>query len=65
MIARKIINWCDEKYENEVLGDDRPISYAKAFGLGAIEGLVDGLVINGALLITVGTIVSIVNKSKK
>lgn len=64
-MVRKILDWCDEKYENEVLGDDRPISYVKAFGLGAIEGAIDGLVINGVLLIAAGTIATIIGKTNK
>ena len=64
MYTRKILNWCEEKYEDSI--DDYSFTgYAKAFGLGAIEGAIDGMVIIGALL-TLGSIATtICNKSKK
>ena len=64
MITRKILNWCEEKRE-EVYADDRPISYVQTFGLGAIEGFIDGWLFNGVLLTAATTIAFIANKSKK
>ena len=47
-MVRKILGWCDKKYE-EILEDDDNICHAKAFGLGAIEGAIDALVVLGAI----------------
>lgn len=43
MITRKILNWTDRKF-NELRPDDS-LACAKAFGLGAIEGVIDAHVI--------------------
>lgn len=43
-IARKILNWTDEKSnEIDMMNDKHP--YLKAFGLGGIEGFIDGCII--------------------
>ena len=56
-MTKKILKWTDRKLEeinksDEIGGKE----LAKAFGVGAIEGFIDGLVINGAVLFGIGVV---------
>lgn len=65
-MVREILNWCDKKAEKVTAEYDGSFkSNAKCFGIGAVEGAIDGLVINGALLIIVGGIATIFGKTNK
>ena len=48
-MVRHILGWVDDKLDEVIEQDDKHL-HAKAFGLGAIEGLVDGLFIFGAVM---------------
>ena len=56
-MVREVLEWVDDKMETEVYqkieeGEDSEIKImAKAFGLGAIEGLIDGFAIGGSMLL--------------
>lgn len=52
-IVKELLNWTEEKFE-EIDTDNDKHPYLKSFGLGAIEGFVDGAVI--AYPILVGTL---------
>lgn len=61
-MVREVLEWVDDKMETEVYQklDEEPDSklMTKAFGLGAVEGLIDGLAVGGAmLLVTYGVCV--------
>lgn len=47
-LVRNILGWVDDKIDGINESDKHP--YAKAFGLGAVEGLVDGLFVFGAVM---------------
>ena len=49
-ITRQILNWTEEKTEEIIEGDVKH-PYLKAFGLGCIEGLVDGAVLAYPILV--------------
>lgn len=65
-MTKKILKWTDEKleeiYESDEVGGKE---LAKAFGVGAIEGFIDGLVINGAILFAAGVVNIVKNAVKK
>lgn len=43
-LVRKVLDWTDDKFDEiDVTNDKHP--YLKAFGCGAIEGLIDGAVV--------------------
>lgn len=50
MLAREILNWTEEKMDDiDVEKDKHP--YLKAFGLGAVEGYIDGAMIAYPILL--------------
>ena len=57
MLTRKICDWTKEKYD-ELLekGDYSVKDYAKVFGLGAIEGAVDGVAVLGTIVFTISAV---------
>lgn len=48
-MVRHILNWVDDKMEEVIKSDDKHLN-SKAFGLGMVEGLVDGLFVFGAVM---------------
>lgn len=46
-IVHKVLNWNEEKYNDLIYEEECPKTYVKAFGCGALDGLIDGLVIVG------------------
>lgn len=60
-MVNSILKWSDAKMEKLTNNPDEEHAFAKAFGLGAIEGAIDGFVFLGALAF-VGSIVSMVKK---
>ena len=68
-LVRDILGWTDNKFteiENDIASGTNEIKhpYLKSFGLGAIDGAIDGLVVTGALTIVAGTIIKVVTKKK-
>lgn len=68
-LVRNILDWTDNKFteiENDIANGTNEIKHPllKAFGLGAIDGAIDGLVVTGALTIVAGTIIKVVTKKK-
>ena len=58
-----ILNWTEDKTIE--LDGTKKSDYAKAFGLGCIEGLIDGAVIVGTIGIVKGWIDIIFKKNKR
>lgn len=66
-MIKQIIDWSDAEYQEslnnvELTPHER---YKKAFVSGAVEGAIDGLVLSGLAVITVGFVKMIVDASKK
>ena len=61
-LTHGILNWTEDKMIE--LDGTKKSDYAKAFGLGCIEGLIDGSVIVGAVVIVKGWIDIIFKKNK-
>ena len=57
-MLKDILYWTDEKYEQIINDPNEKHPYAKAFGLGCIEGALEGLVIGGVMLIAVGGLIT-------
>lgn len=49
--TKKVLNWTDKKFEEIVDNPDEKHPNLKAFGLGAIEGVIDGAVIAYPILL--------------
>lgn len=49
-VTKQVLDWTEEKFE-EALEEDSKHSYLKAFGLGAIEGFIDGAVLMYPILV--------------
>ena len=60
-MVRELLKWTDKKFENVVDDPDQPNAFAKAVGLGAIEGMVDAVAVIG----TLGLIGGIISMFKK
>ena len=68
-LVRNILDWTEDKIteiDNDIANGTNEIKhpYLKSFGLGAIDGAIDGLVVTGALTIVAGTIIKVVTKKK-
>ena len=68
-LVRNILDWTDNKFteiQDDIASGTNEIKhpYLKSFGLGAIDGAIDGLVVTGALTIVAGTIIKVVTKKK-
>ena len=63
-MLKKILYWTDEKFEEVVDNPNEKHPYIKSFGLGAVEGVLDGLVIGGIINLVVGGIVLAVKHKK-
>ena len=68
-LVRGILNWSDDKFteiENDIANGTNEIKhpYLKAFGLGAIDGAIDGLVVVGTLSTIAGAIIKVASKKK-
>ena len=51
-MVKRILNWNDRRYDELLDSDDRDfVAGVKAFGIGAVEGFIDGAVIIGAAVI--------------
>lgn len=48
-ITRKVLNWTDKKFD--AIDENTKHPYLKAFGLGAVEGVIDGAVLMYPVLI--------------
>ena len=64
-VTRMILGWCDDKMEEIENNPNENHPYAKAFGLGAVEGVLDGLVYGGVLLLGLGAAIGISKRKKK
>ena len=56
-ITKRILDWTDKKMDEIVSNPEEKHANLKAFGLGAIEGAIDGAVITYPLLV-VGLLVA-------
>lgn len=68
-LVRNILDWTDDKFteiQNDLANETNEIKhpYLKSFGLGAIEGAIDSLVVTGALTVIAGTIIKVTSKKK-
>ena len=68
-LVKKLLDWTDNKFteiHDDIASGTNEIKhpYLKLFGLGAIEGAIDSLVVTGALTIVAGTIIKVVTKKK-
>ena len=68
-LVKNLLDWTDNKFteiENDIANGTNEIKhpYLKSFGLGAIDGAIDSLVVTGALTIVAGTIIKVVTKKK-
>lgn len=64
-MVKEILKWRDKKFDELVEKDDEKIDCAKAFGLGAVEGIIDAAVVVGAFAIVKGGIEFIKEIAKK
>ena len=68
-LVRNLLDWTDNKFteiENDITNGTNEIKhpYLKSFGLGAIDGAIDSLVVTGALTVIAGTIIKVASKKK-
>lgn len=65
-ITHMILDWTEEKMD-DLLCDDGKIKhpYAKAFAIGALEGLIDGAVVAGLYFIGASAVENFMNRKKK
>ena len=68
-LVRNLLDWTDNKFteiENDIASGTNEIKhpYLKAFGLGAIEGAIDSLVVTGTLTVIAGVIIKVASKKK-
>lgn len=68
-LVRNLLDWTDNKFteiENDIANGTNEIKhpYLKSFGLGAIDGAIDSLVVTGALTVIAGTIIKVASKKK-
>ena len=68
-LVRSILDWTEDKIteiDNDIANGTNEIKrpYLKAFGLGAIEGAIDSLVVTGTLTVIAGTIIKVASKKK-
>lgn len=64
-LVRGILDWTEEqmeKIENNI--DEVKHPYVKAFGIGAIEGAIDSLVVTGAIVTVAGVVAKVISKKK-
>lgn len=61
MLVRNILGWVDDKTEEICENDDKHL-YAKAFGLGAIEGAVDFMFVFGTIMYPIMLVRSVTKK---
>lgn len=63
-MTKEILTWIDRKMDD--LDKEESISkmQVKAFGLGALEGIIDGFVIAGAVASVAGIIAGIKNRKQ-
>ena len=59
-IVHKVLNWNEDKFNDLLYEEECPKTYAKAFGHGCLDGLIDGLVIVGLV-----TEIALVGKAVK
>lgn len=65
MLARKVIEWCDQK-EEESFKHDNYRTYARKCGcLGFVEGMIDGAIIVGLTFAASGYVTLIKKLAKK
>ena len=68
-LVKNILDWTEDKFteiQNDIVNETNEIKhpYLKSFGLGAIEGAIDSLVVGGALTVIAGTIIKVTSKKK-
>ncbi len=68
-LVKMVLDWTEDKIteiDNDIANGTNEIKhpYLKSFGLGAIEGAIDGLVVTGALTVIAGTIIKVASKKK-
>ena len=64
-LVKGILKWTDEqmeKIENNI--DEVKHPYVKAFGIGAIEGAIDSLVVTGTIVAVAGVVTKVISKKK-
>lgn len=60
-MVRHILNWVDDKMDESIKNEDDHVM-SKAFGLGMIEGLVDGLFVFGAVMYPIVVVRNLMKK---
>ena len=64
-MVREILKWCDKKSDELLEADDNvAVECTKAFGLGALEGLIDSFALIGAVTIVSGIVKTVKEKNK-
>lgn len=65
-IARSVLKWTDKKYDEAMAVEGLTAKSAgKAFISGAVEGVIDGLVVVGAATCVLGVIAGVYEKMHK
>lgn len=66
MMTRHILNWTKKEYEKVLESDECGVKeFAKAAGIGAIEGAIDGAVIVGLTAFVLGVVDIVKNATTK
>ena len=64
-LTHKILDWTEEKMDDLLYDDGKEKHpYAKAFAIGALEGLIDGAVICGLYFIGAGFVANMKKRKK-
>ena len=68
-LVRNILDWTGKKYneiENDIVtgNDEIKHKYLKAFGIGAIEGAIDSLVVTGTLTLIAGAVIKVTSRKR-
>lgn len=54
-ITHRVLDWNEEKFDELLVEDETPSTYAKAFLSGALDGLIDAATMVGLVVIGTGT----------
>lgn len=65
-ITHMILDWTEEKMDDLLCDvDETKHPYAKAFAIGALEGLIDGAIVCGLYFIGASAVENFKNRKKK